>query len=82
MGALAAALGTMVANLSAHKAGWDDRWEEFSDVAEKGRDIQDRLIRLVDEDTEAFNMIMDVFAMPKNTPEEKNARAEALEKAT
>lgn len=82
MGALAAALGTMVANLSAHKAGWDDRWEEFSEVAEKGRDIQDRLIRLVDEDTEAFNMIMDVFAMPKNTPEEKNARAEALEKAT
>ncbi len=82
MGALAAALGTMVANLSAHKAGWDDRWEEFSDVAEKGRGIQDRLIRLVDEDTEAFNMIMDVFAMPKNTPEEKNARAEALEKAT
>lgn len=82
MGALAAALGNMVANLSAHKAGWDDRWEEFSDVAEKGRDIQDRLIRLVDEDTEAFNMIMDVFAMPKNTPEEKNARAEALEKAT
>ena len=82
MGALAAALGTMVANLSAHKAGWDDRWEEFSDVAEKGRDIQDRLIRLVDEDTEAFNMIMDVFAMPKNTPEEKNARAVALEKAT
>lgn len=82
MGALAAALGTMVANLSAHKAGWDDRWEEFSDVAEKGRDIQDRLIRLVDEDTEAFNMIMDVFAMPKNTPEEKKARAEALEKAT
>lgn len=82
MGALAAALGTMVANLSAHKAGWDDRWEEFSDVAEKGRDIQDRLIRLVDEDTEAFNMIMEVFAMPKNTPEEKNARAEALEKAT
>lgn len=82
MGALAAALGTMVANLSAHKAGWDDRWKEFSDVAEKGRDIQDRLIRLVDEDTEAFNMIMDVFAMPKNTPEEKNARAEALEKAT
>ena len=51
-------------------------------MAEKGRDIQDRLIRLVDEDTEAFNMIMDVFAMPKNTPEEKNARAEALEKAT
>lgn len=82
MGALGAALGTMVANLSAHKAGWDDRWEEFSEVAEKGRDIQDRLIALVDEDTDAFNRIMDVFAMPKSTPEEKAARAEAMESAT
>ena len=82
MGALAAALGTMVANLSAHKAGWDDRWEEFSDVAEKGHAIQDRLIALVDEDTEAFNRIMAVFAMPKKTPEEKEARAKALEAAT
>lgn len=82
MGALAAALGSMVANLSAHKAGWDDRWEEFSKVAEKGRDIQDRLIHLVDEDTESFNKIMDVFAMPKKTPEEKVARAAAMEKAT
>lgn len=82
MGALAAALGTMVANLSAHKPGWDDRWEEFSDVAEKGRGIQDRLIALVDEDTEAFNRIMAVFAMPKKTPEEKAERAAALEAAT
>ena len=82
MGALAAALGTMVANLSAHKAGWDDRWEEFSDVAEKGRDIQDRLIHLVDEDTEAFNRIMAVFSMPKKSEEEKAARAAALEAAT
>lgn len=82
MGALAAALGTMVANLSAHKAGWDDRWEEFSDWAEKGRDIQDRLIHLVDEDTEAFNRIMAVFAMPKKTPEEKAARSAALQEAT
>lgn len=82
MGALAAALGTMVANLSAHKAGWDDRWEEFSDVAEKGRDIQDRLIHLVDEDTEAFNRIMAVFAMPKKTEEEKAARSAALQEAT
>ncbi len=65
MGALAAALGTMVANLSAHKAGWDERWEEFSDIAEKGHAIQDRLIALVDEDTDAFNRIMAVFAMPK-----------------
>lgn len=82
MGALGAALGTMVANLSAHKAGWDDRWEEFSDAAEKGRNIQDRLIALVDEDTEAFNRIMDVFAMPKGTPEEKAARSAALQDAT
>lgn len=82
MGALAAALASMVANLSAHKAGWDDRWEEFSDVAEKGRDIQDRLIHLVDEDTEAFNRIMAVFAMPKKTDEEKAARSAALQEAT
>lgn len=82
MGALAAALGSMVANLSAHKAGWDDRWEEFSNVAEKGRDIQDRLIHLVDEDTEAFNRIMAVFAMPKKSEEEKAARKAALEAAT
>ena len=82
MGALGAALGTMVANLSAHKAGWDERWEEFSDAAEKGRNIQDRLIALVDEDTEAFNRIMDVFAMPKGTPEEKAARSAALQDAT
>ncbi|MBD5287591.1 MAG: glutamate formimidoyltransferase [Bacteroides sp.] len=82
MGALAAALGSMVANLSAHKAGWDDRWEEFSDVAVKGRELQDQLIHLVDEDTEAFNRIMAVFAMPKKTPEEKAARSVAMEEAT
>lgn len=82
MGALGAALGTMVANLSAHKAGWDDRWEEFSNVAEKGRDIMERLLALVDEDTEAFNRIMAVFTMPKKTDEEKAARAAALEEAT
>ena len=82
MGALAAALGTMVANLSAHKAGWDDRWEEFSDWAEKGRKLVDELLALVDEDTEAFNRIMAVFSMPKSTDQEKKARAEALEAAT
>lgn len=82
MGALGAALGTMVANLSAHKPGWDDQWEYFSDFAVKGRDIQERLMHLVDEDTEAFNRIMAVFSMPKSTPEEKAARAEALETAT
>ena len=69
-------------SISAYKAGWDDRWEEFSDYAVKGREILDRLIHLVDEDTEAFNRIMGVFAMPKATPEEKKARAEALEAAT
>lgn len=82
IGALGAALGTMVANLSAHKAGWDDKWEYFSDQAEKGRNIIDRLLALVDEDTSAFNKIMSVFAMPKATEEEKAARVEALEEAT
>lgn len=82
MGALAAALGTMVANLSAHKRGWDDRWKEFSDWAERGQDVMERLLRLVDEDTEAFAKIMDVFSMPKGTEEEKAARADAMEKAT
>lgn len=82
MGALAAALGAMVANLSAHKRGWDDRWEEFSDQAVKGQDIMERLLKLVDEDTAAFAKIMNVFSMPKGTEEEKAARAEAMEKAT
>lgn len=82
MGALGAALGTMVGNLSAHKPGWDDRWREFSDMADKGQKLMQRLLTLVDEDTAAFNGIMAVFAMPKSTPEEKTARAEALERAT
>lgn len=82
MGALGAALGTMVANLSAHKPGWDDRWREFSDWAERGQALMERLLSLVDEDTEAFNRIMAVFAMPKGTEAEKAARAEALEQAT
>lgn len=82
MGAFGAALATMVANLSAHKRGWDERWKEFSDVAEKGWKIMDELTSLVDEDTAAFNRIMDVFAMPKGTPEEKAARATAMEDAT
>ena len=82
MGALGAALGTMVANLSAHKPGWDDRWEFFSDWAEKGKVVMNELLHLVDEDTDAFNGIMAVFAMPKGTPEEKAARAEAMESAT
>lgn len=82
MGALGAALGTMVANLSSHKPGWDDRWKEFSDWASKGQDILSRLLALTDEDTAAFNMIMSALGMPKGTDEEKAAHAEALEKAT
>lgn len=82
MGALGAALATMVANLSSHKAGWDDRWEYFSDMADKGAAVMAELLALVDEDTAAFNRIMDVFAMPKETDEEKRARREALERAT
>ena len=82
MGALGAALGTMVANLSAHKAGWDERWKEFSDWADKGQALLSELLHLVDEDTAAFNRIMDVFAMPKSTDEEKAARSQALQAAT
>ena len=82
MGALAAALGTMVANLSSHKAGWDDKWEHFSNWADNGMAVMNELLYLVDEDTAAFNKIMDVFAMPKSTDEEKAARAEAMEVAT
>lgn len=82
MGALGAALGTMVANLSSHKAGWDDRWEEFSDWADRGQALLAELLHLVDEDTEAFNRIMAVFAMPKSTDEEKAARSAALQEAT
>ena len=82
MGAFGAALATMVANLSAHKRGWDERWKEFSDIAEEGYKVMEELTALVDEDTAAFNRIMDVFAMPKSTPEEKAARAAAMEEAT
>ena len=82
MGALGAALGTMVANLSSHKPGWDDQWETFSVWAEKGQAIKDELLFLVDEDTRSFNKIMDAFGMPKNTEEEKNARSAAIQAAT
>ncbi|MGN1265346.1 MAG: glutamate formimidoyltransferase [Muribaculaceae bacterium] len=82
MGVMGAALGTMVANLSSHKPGWDDRWEEFSQWAEQGLAIEQELLRLVDEDTEAFNKIMAAFGMPKATDEDKRLRAEAIEKAT
>lgn len=82
MGALGTALATMVANLSSHKRGWDDRWEEFSDWAEKGKSIQERLLQLVDEDTRAFNAIIDAFRMPKGTAEEKKRRESSIEQAT
>jgi glutamate formiminotransferase/formiminotetrahydrofolate cyclodeaminase len=82
VGALGAALGSMVANLSANKRGWDDRWEEFSDWAEKGKIYHDRLLKLVDEDTAAFNAIMDAFGLPKNTDQEKKKRSEAIQAAT
>ncbi len=82
MGALGAALGTMVANLSAHKPGWDDMWQEFSDWAEKGKSIQNELLQLVDEDTIAFNKIMEAYALPKKTDEEKEVRSSAVQEAT
>lgn len=82
MGALGAALGTMVANLSSHKPGWDDRCTEFSNHAENGMAIEQELLHLVDEDTEAFNKIMAAFGMPKASEEDKRLRAEAIEKAT
>ena len=82
MGALAAALGTMVANLSSHKAGWDERWETFSDYAEQGQGMLKELLALVDEDTAAFNRIMDAFKLPKGTPEEKASRSAAIQAAT
>ena len=82
MGALGASLATMVANLSSHKPGWDDRWEEFSQVAEKGQKLKDELLDLVDEDTNAFNKIMEALQMPKKTDAEKAARMEALELAS
>ncbi|WP_308589240.1 glutamate formimidoyltransferase [uncultured Prevotella sp.] len=82
MGALGASLGTMVANLSSHKPGWDDRWDEFAKWAERGMEIQEELLHLVDEDTEAFNRIMAAFGMPKKTDEEKALRSEAIQQAT
>lgn len=82
MGAMAAALGTMVANLSSHKAGWDERWEIFSNWAEKGQQIKNELIILVDEDTNSFNKIMEAFGLPKSNEEEKQTRNEAIQEAT
>ncbi len=82
MGSLGAALATMVANLSAHKKGWDERWAEFSDWAEKGERYKNELLRLVDADTRAFNGIMTAFALPKTTEDEKKKRSLAIQEAT
>ena len=80
--ALGVSLGTMVANISSHKRGWDERWEEFSKWAEKGQAIKNELLYLVDEDTRSFNKIMEAFGLPKKSDEEKNARKQAIEDAT
>jgi len=82
IGSLGVALGTMVANISGHKRGWDHRWKEFSQWAEKGKDIQNRLLSFVDEDTEAFNRILEAFGLPKKTEEERVARNSAIAEAT
>ena len=82
MGALGSALATMVANLSSHKKGWDDRWKEFSDWAEKGEQYKNELLQFVDADTRAFNLIMTAFSLPKSTEEEKTTRQKAIQEAT
>jgi glutamate formiminotransferase/formiminotetrahydrofolate cyclodeaminase len=82
VGALGVSLATMVANLSSHKQGWDDRWQEFSNWAEKGQSIKDQLMKLVDEDTRAFNKIMSAFSLPKASVEEKSIRTQAIQDAT
>jgi glutamate formiminotransferase len=82
MGALGAALGTMVANLSSNKRGWDDRWKLFSDWAEKGKSIHNELLNLVDEDTDAFKKLMETYTLPKKTEEEKKLRSAAIQEAT
>lgn len=79
---LGASLGTMVANLSSHKKGWDDQWEVFSEWAEQGQQFKDDLLKLVDEDTNAFSKIMNAFSLPKNTAEEKAIRSAAIQSAT
>ena len=82
MGALGVSLGTMVANLSSHKRGWDAKWKEFSDWAERGKAIQNTLLLLVDEDTNAFNRIMEAFSLPKKSEEEIKLRDTAIQEAT
>ena len=82
MGALGVALGTMVANLSAHKKGWDERWKEFSEWAEKGKKLQNELLKLVDDDTDAYKLLMEAYNLPKVTDEDKQIRNAAIAEAT
>lgn len=82
IGSLGISLATMVANLSSHKKGWDERWEEFSNWAEKGEQYKTELLRLVDADTQAFNQIMNAFGLPKSTDDEKAIRSKAIQDAT
>jgi len=82
VGAMGAALGTMVANLSSHKRGWDDRWEEFSDWAERGKTFHSELLHLIDEDTEAFNKVMEASGLPRGTTAEQEHRKKAIQEAT
>jgi len=82
IGSLGAALATMVANLSSHKKGWDARWQEFSDWAEKGEQYKNELVKLVDADTRAFNQIMNAFGLPKRTDAEKTVRKQTIQDAT
>jgi glutamate formiminotransferase / formiminotetrahydrofolate cyclodeaminase len=82
VGALGVALGTMVANLSSHKRGWDERWKEFSEWAEKGKIIQNNLLHLVDEDTAAFNRILEAYSLPNKSEEEKMIRHQVIQDAT
>ena len=81
VGALGVSLATMVANLSSHKRGWDERWEEFSEAAERGQHLKTALLRAVDDDTDAFNLIMAAFGLPNGSPDEKAARKAAVQAA-
>lgn len=81
-GSLGVALGTMVANLSSHKRGWDEKWKFYSDWAAKGQQVKNRLVQLIDEDTRAFNLIMDAFQLPNQSEEDKARRSEAIQEAT
>jgi len=82
LGVLGVSLATMVANLSSHKKGWDERWKEFGDQAELGQQLKDKLLKLVDADTDSFNAIMIAFSLPKSTTEEKTIRSNAIQDAT